>query len=172
MTPIYIIILFILTVGLFTVRRNKKFKQRTQSIFDNIETIQDKLVLENVFCTFKTFGSLTIRAHNIYIFKNCIILSESVIRLTNQKYYQLIAPTYIITKAIPLKFDFILFNNKMTDFKLNIEDGGNIILKGSMSNQSIISSIGFMNDFEISINIKTGKDKQFLVTELHKYGLC
>ncbi len=171
MTPIYLIILFILTVWLLTVRRNKKFKKRTQIIFDNIEAIQDKLVFENVFCTFKTFGGLTTTAYNIYILKKCIIISESAIRLTNQKYYQLIAPTYIITKTIQPKFDFNLFNNKMTDFKLSIEDNGNIILKGFMSNQSIISSVGFMNNFEISINIKTSRDKKFLETELNKYEL-
>jgi hypothetical protein len=59
----------------------------------------------------------------------------------------------------------------MTDFKLSIEDNGNIILKGFMSNQSIISSVGFMNNFEISINIKTSRDKKFLETELNKYEL-
>ena len=171
MTPIYIIILFILTAGILGVRRNIKFKNRTQIIFTNIETIQDKLIFENVFCTFKTFGGLTMKACNIYVFKKCIILSESAIRLTNQKYYQLIAPTYIITKTIQPKFNFNLFNNKMTDFKLNIEEDGNIILKGFMRNQSIISSVGFTNEFEISVNIKTCRDKQFLETELHKYEI-
>ncbi|HEY1038298.1 MAG TPA: hypothetical protein VGF30_02785 [Bacteroidia bacterium] len=162
-----LIIFFLLIVLLSIYLYNKKFASATFEIISEIEKIDDKLVFRNVYCTFKSIGSIQLTSCNVYIFNDSIVIHEAVTQLVNQKYHQMRAPTYIISKSFPKILDLKLFRGNVLNPTITVSDRGKIKIQGEMQIQNSIEAIGFENSYSntiiISTNISTEKLKNRLV---------